>query len=382
MLRKFTEEEKVRLWKLWKSGQSVSDIARVLNRRPCSVHVPLTWLGGVCPRPRVRNAKSLAPAEREEISRGLSSGMSVRSIAEKLVRSPSTVSREVSRNGGRDAYRAASAEAKAKCRAKRPKLCKLVLIPALRRKVEAKLRLQWSPEQIAGWLRDSYPDDPTMQVSHETIYKTLFIQARGALKKELLKQLRTRRVMRRPRRPEGARKSSGAIIDLVSIRERPAEVEDRAIPGHWEGDLIVGANNSHVGTVVERSTRFVKLVRVDGKQADKVAKGIQREMLKLPAELRRSLTWDRGSELAHHKSIAVATDLKIYFADPSSPWQRGTNENTNGLLRQYFPKGMDLSALTQRELDLVALRLNQRPRKTLGFKTPAYALDAFVAATG
>jgi IS30 family transposase len=300
----------------------------------------------------------------------------MRSIAASLGRPPSTVSREIARNGGRRRYRAADAEAQAWRTARRPKQCKLARHPRLRHLVATKLRLDWSPEQIAGWLGRAFPGDVDMQVSHETIYKSLFVQARGVLERELLRHLRSRRVMRCARNASTAGQQRGRIVDAVSIRERPAEVEDRAVPGHWEGDLLSGANNSHIATLVERYSRFTKLVRVKGKDSASVVDGLSRQIRTLPADLRRTLTWDRGTELAQHHRFSVATDVKVYFCDPSSPWQRGTNENTNGLLRQYFPDGTDLSEYSQRDLNDIARRLNQRPRKTLGFLSPAEKLES------
>jgi IS30 family transposase len=320
--------------------------------------------------------------DREEISRGVSRDDSIRCIAAGIGKAASTISREINRNGGRARYRATVADLRAWRTARRPKACKLGTEPRLQRVVAEKLQLDWSPEQIAGWLREMFPDDGAMQVSHETIYRTLFVQARGVLKKELLRHLRSRRVMRRAKSATTKGQPRGQIIDAVSIRERPPEIEDRAVPGHWEGDLLTGYKNTHIATIVERQTRFAKLVKVAGKDTNSVVSALAREIRTLPAELRRTLTWDRGTEMAGHKSFSLATDVKVFFCDPSSPWQRGTNENTNGLLRQYFPAGTDLSKFTQRELNAVARRLNQRPRKTLGFKCPAEQLQALVALTG
>lgn len=366
--------ERADLWRRWKEGQSLSDIGRALGKAPGSVHGFLSARGGIAPVARQRSDRALSLREREEVSRQLCAGSSLRAIARSLARSPSTVSREVARNGGRTRYRAADADSRAWTSALRPKPCKLGQRPRLRRLVAEKLRLDWSPEQIAGWLARAFPDQPSMQISHETIYKTLFVQARGVLKRELLRHLRTRRLMRRAKTASNAGQRRGQIIDAVSIRERPAEVDDRAIPGHWEGDLLTGAGNSHIATLVERSSRFTKLVRVEGKDATNVATAISREIRKLPMDLRRTLTWDRGPEMAQHKRFSVATDVKVYFCDPRSPWQRGTNENTNRLLRQYFPDGTDLSTYTQRDLNEIALKLNNRPRKTLSFASPAERL--------
>jgi IS30 family transposase len=321
-------------------------------------------------------------AEREEISRGVFAGQSLRSIAASLGRAPSTVTREVHRNGGRRRYRASKADQCAWDRAHRAKTCKLVQNPALARLVASKLQLQWSPEQIAGWSKQAYPDDENYQVSHETIYKSLFIQARGALKKELLQHLRKTRAMRRSRHKSLKGDGLGQITGAVSIRERPAAVEERALPGHWEGDLIIGSNNSQIATLVERHTRYVMLVRVKSKDTKTVINALIKHAHKLPRELYKSLTWDRGKEMADHKRFSLDTDVKVYFCDPQRPWQRGSNENTNGLLRQYFPKGMDLSNVNQNRLNAVARRLNERPRKTLEYRTPAERFGQCVASTG
>jgi IS30 family transposase len=324
----------------------------------------------------------LTLAEREAISRGVVAGRSIRSIAARLGRAPSTVSRELRRNGGRRRYRANDAEQATCDRALRPKTCKLVAHPALARIVARKLRGLWSPEQVAGWLKHAYPDDEHYQVSHETIYKSLFIQARGALKKELLQHLRRTRVMRRSRYHTQKTSDHGRIKDTVSIRERPAAVEDRAVPGHWEGDLLIGSNNSQIATLVERHTRYVMLVKVGSQDSKTVINALIKHAHKLPRELYKSLTWDRGKEMAEHQRFSLDTDIKVYFCDPKSPWQRGSNENTNGLLRQYFPKGMDLSNVHQNKLNAVARQLNERPRKTLNFRTPAEKFSECVASTG
>jgi len=317
--------------------------------------------------------------EREVISRGLARGLSMRAIASRLGRSASTVSREINRNGGYACYRASLAEEVARRRALRPKACKLAGRPYLVREVTRKLQGQWSPEQIAGWLKRRYPDDERYHVSHETIYKSLFIQARGVLKKELLSCLRSQRKMRRSRHASRKGKGLGKIVDAVSIRERPASVEDRAVPGHWEGDLLAGSKNSHIATLVERHSRYVMLARVSDGRTDTVIRALIKQSRKLPSELYKSLTWDRGSEMADHKRFTLATDIKVYFCDPHNPWQRGSNENTNGLLRQYFPKGTDLSVHSQAKLNAVARRLNERPRKTLDYETPAERFNQCVA---
>lgn len=373
--------QKAELWQRWKSGQSLSEIGRALGKPPGSVHGVLSSNGGIPPAIRRRSKLVLSFAEREEISRGLAVGVSIRQIAAGIGRSPSTVSREIGRNRGQSKYRAVAADTDTWDRARRPKPCRLAKIPELQMAVASKLRLEWSPEQIAGWLKHEFPDDKSMRVSHETIYRSLFIQARGVLKKELIGHLRSRRMMRRSKNASTEGQPRGQIIDGVSIRQRPAEVEDRAIPGHWEGDLITGSKNSHIATLVERHSRFTMLVKVSGKDTVSVVTALSKQVRKLPAELRKSLTWDRGMELAHHKKFTIATNVQVYFCDPQSPWQRGTNENTNRLLRQYFPKGTDLSGYTQADLNRVALRLNQRPRKTLGFCTPAERFEASVAGT-
>ena len=367
----FTPKQRAELWERWRGGQCVADIARALERRNKSgVYRILAASGGITPRPRRRAARALRLEEREEISRGVAAGDSIRRIARRLGRAPSTVSREVRRHGGRAAYRASDADARALERARRPKCCHLASHRRLRWRVAQKLALQWSPRQISGWLRREFPADQDMQVSHETIYKSLFVQARGVLKKELMAHLRTRRQMRQAK--SGTLKNGlGSIVDAISIRERPAEAEDRAVPGHWEGDLLAGSNNTHIATLVERHTRFAILIKVDSKDTATVVSALTKHVRRLPSQLRRSLTWDRGKEMADHKHFTLATDVKVYFCDPRSPWQRGSNENTNGLLRQYFPKGKDLSIYPQAYLDKIAKRLNQRPRETLGFECPA-----------
>ena len=372
----FTPQQKAELWERWKSGQCVADIARALERRNKSgVYRLLALNGGIAPAPRRRALVTLRLSEREEISRGIAAGRPIRRIAQGLGRSPSTVSREIKRNGGCRTYRASEADTRAWERGLRPKSCRLARHGELRWRVAQKLALQWSPEQISGWLKWQFPADQGMRVSYETIYRSLFIQTRGVLKKELMAQLRTARQMRQAK--GGTTKSGlGQIVDTVSIRARPAEVEDRAVPGHWEGDLLSGANNTHIATLVERHTRFTMLLKVASKDTATVVGALGKHVRKLPQQLRRSLTWDRGKEMADHKSFTIATNVQVYFCDPRSPWQRGSNENTNGLLRQYFPRGTDLSRFSQAYLNRIALRLNQRPRKTLGFETPADRLRA------
>jgi IS30 family transposase len=371
-----SRQKRAELWERWKGGECASDIARALARTKGAIHHVLACNGGIAPVVRRRCAVALVLDEREEISRGIAAGQSIRRIAARLRRSPSTGSREVARHGGRSAYRASEADARAWERALRPKPCRLASHPELRWRVAEKLALDWSPEQIAGWLQRTFPADEGLRVSHETIYRSLFVQARGVLKKELIGHLRAGRRMRYPKGGTTPSRLSGQIIDAISIRERPAEIEDRAVPGHWEGDLLSGANNSHMATFVERHSRFAMLIKVPGKDTASVVAALSKQVCQLPLQLRRSLTWDRGKEMANHKNFTIATDVQVYFCDPRSPWQRGSNENTNGLLRQYFPKGTDLSGYSQSYLNKIALRLNQRPRKTLGFETPADKLRA------
>ena len=378
----YTEEQKALMWDRWQKGESLNAIARLFDRHHPSIQRILAETGGIRPAPRRRSRLSLTLAEREDISRGVVAGRSIRSIASGLCRAPSTVSRETRRNGGLRRYRASKADQAAWGRAHRPKTCKLMENRALARIVASKLQLEWSPEQIAGWLKRTYPDDESYQVSHETIYRSLFIQARGALKKELLQHLRRTRGMRRSRHHTQKTDDHGRITDTVSISERPASVEDRAVPGHWEGDLLFGSNNSQIATLVERHTRYLMLAEADGKDTETVINALIKHAHKLPRELYKSLTWDRGKEMAAHQRFSLATDIKVYFCDPQQPWQRGSNENTNGLLRQYFPKGMDLSEVTQAKLNAVSRRLNERPRKTLDYETPAERFRKCVASIG
>ena len=374
-------EQKRELWSRWKAGESLSEIGRALGKQPGSIHGVVASNGGYVPAVRRRSARVLTISEREEISRGLAEGASLRRIAGRLQRAPSSISREVARHGGRHRYRAARAEERAWDRARRPKPCKLAAVPPLRELVAGKLAEEWSPEQISGWLARTYPGEQDLQVSTETIYRSLFVQARGVLRKELTAHLRTRRTMRRSRQATRSGQGRGGIVDAVSIRERPAEASDRAVPGHWEGDLLAGSANTHIATLVERQSRYVMLVKVDGKDTTTVVDALAIQVQTLPVQLRASLTWDRGMELADHKRFTVATDVAVYFCDPRSPWQRGTNENTNGLLRQYFPRKTDLSVHSQADLDAVAARLNTRPRKTLQYQTPAARLATAVAST-
>jgi IS30 family transposase len=378
----YTEADKALMWNRWQKGESLGSIARLFDRHHSSVEGILAKTGGIRPPERKRSPRTLTLSERETISRGLAGQRSMRTIAVELGRSASTVSREIKRNGGCADYRASQADQAAWDRARRPKRCKLSENRALARIVANQLQLAWSPEQIAGWLKHTYADDESYQVSHETIYRTLFIQARGALKKELLQHLRRTRAMRRSRHHTQKGEDHGRIKDTVSIRERPAEAEDRAVPGHWEGDLLAGSKNSYIATLVERHTRYVMLARVKGKDTETVIDALIKQAHKLPRELYKSLTWDRGKEMSDHKRFSLDTNIKVYFCDPHSPWQRGSNENTNGLLRQYFPKGMDLSNIHQNRLNAVARRLNERPRKTLDFETPAERFNQCVASIG
>ena len=380
--RGYSAAEKTEMWDRWQRGESLTAIGRAFGKASSSVYFQIAPYGGIRPAPRRRSRLALTPWEREEISRGIAAHESVRSIAKLLGRSPSTVSREISRNGGYDRYSAPTAEDAAWARTRRPKRCKLASSPRLRRAVARKLRLQWSPEQIAGWLKSTFPGDQTQHVSHETIYRSLFVQARGVLKKELFQHLRSKRSIRRSRRMDLPADRRGKIANMVSIRDRPAAAEDRAVPGHWEGDLLSGSKNSYIATLVERHTRYVMLAKVDSKETQAVVCALIKQAKKLPNELYKSLTWDQGKELADHRQFTMATDIDVYFCDPQSPWQRGSNENTNGLLRQYFPKGTDLSVYSQSDLNKVARRLNERPRKTLDFQTPAARFNACVASTG
>ena len=380
--RGFSAAEKTEMWDRWQRGESLKAIGRAFGKPSSSIYFQVSPHGGVRPAPRHRSRLALTLSEREEISRGIVAQRSIRSMAGFLGRSPSTVSREVRRNGGRDRYRASQADDQARVRGRRPKQCKLALSPRLRQVVTRKLKLNWSPEQIAGWLKRAHPGDEACQVSHETIYRSLYVQARGVLKKELLRHLRSKRTMRRSRHATGKGDDRGQIKDMISISERPASVEDRAVPGHWEGDLLSGPGNSYIVTLVERHSRYVMLAKVANKETRTVVSALIKQARKLPTELYKSLTWDRGKELTDHRRFSLATDIDVYFCDPRSPWQRGSNENTNGLLRQYFPKGTDLSVHSQAHLNKVARQLNERPRKTLGFETPAERFNACVASTG
>jgi IS30 family transposase len=362
------------MWSRRKAGETVKAISQALGRRPDTVYGWLKAQGGVAPQSRTRSKRHLTLAEREEISRGVAAGLSQRSIAASLKRSASTVSRELSRNGCSASYRATLADESASERAKRPKPCDLSRKPKLTAKVAAKLELDWSPRQISAWLKLKFPDDSRMNVSAETIYKSLYIQARGVLKKELVSHLRKRKPIRGPGTAAVDAPRWNAIPDLVHISQRPAEAEDRAVPGHWEGDLIAGAANTYIATLVERASRYVILVKVAGKDTHSVISALTEQVQRLPDKWMKTLTWDQGREMAGHRAFTCATDVKVYFCDPSSPWQRGSNENTNGLLRQYFPKGTHIGVHTQDHLDYVAALLNGRPRMTLGWKCPGEVL--------
>jgi len=379
---KYTAAQKADIWNRWQCGESLNSIGRLFDMPSSSIFNMLAPTGGIQPPLCQRSRLALTLAEREEISRGIARDLSLRTIAAQLGRAPSTISRELRRNGGYDRYRATQADLAAWSRARRPKVCKLVCNRDLGQTVAAKLKMFWSPVQIAGWLKREYPGNEHNHVSHETIYRSLFIQARGALKKELQQHLRSQRAIRRSRHASSKREGLGQIKDMVSIRERPACVEDRAVPGHWEGDLIAGSRNSYIATLVERHTRYVMMAKVKNKDTDSVVSALIKQAKKLPSELYKSLTWDRGKELADHKRFTLATDIQVYFCDPSSPWQRGSNENTNRLLRQYFPKGTDLALHSQAKLNAVARQLNERPRKTLDFETPAERFNACVASIG
>lgn len=377
----YTAAQRSLMWDHYQRGETLHTIARLFDRYHSSVQRIISEAGGIRPPTRKRSTQSLSLCEREEISRSLAVGLSIRAIAKSLDRAPSTISREINRNDGPKNYRANTADQTAWERSKRPKRCKLLLNKSLSLMVAKKLKESWSPQQIAGWLKRTYPDNEDFHVSHETIYKTLYVQTRGALKKELIACLRTNRVIRRSRHSTLKGKGLGKIVDAIPISERPASVEDRAIPGHWEGDLIEGSNKTFIATLVERHSRYVMLVKVVDKKTSTVVAALIKQSKKLPSELYKSLTWDRGSELTNHKAFTVATDIDVYFCDPQSPWQRGSNENTNRLLRQYFPKGTDLSIHSQVQLNKVARQLNERPRKTLQYETPADKFNACVAAT-
>lgn len=378
----YSASQKALMWERWRQGWTLHQIGQLFDRPHTSIQNILSKTGGIRPPEPSRSATALTLVERGEISRALVMGESMRSVAVRLGRSPSTISREIRRNGGPERYRASRADEAAWERAPRPKRCKLARNRALAGVVSQMLRMRWSPEQIAGWLKHTYPNNSSLHVSRETIYRSLFIQARGALKRELLEHLRRTRGMRRSRSYTQKTAIHGQIVDAVSISERPAGVEDRAVPGHWEGDLVFGSCSSQIATLVERQTRYVMLVKLEGKDSQTVVNALIKHARKLPQELYKSLTWDRGTEMHGHKQFTLATDIQVYFRDPQSPWQRGSNENTNGLLRQYLPKGIDISGYSQSQLNAIARELNGRPRKTLGFRTPAEMFSECVASTG
>ncbi|HYM23551.1 MAG TPA: IS30 family transposase [Vicinamibacterales bacterium] len=364
--QRLSVDELHEIWRCWRDGVTFDAIEAQLGIPRDSAYSVIVRSGGVAPRERRRSARTLSLAEREEISRSLARGETVRAVARRLTRAPSTISREIRRHGGRGQYRATRADARAWRSARRPKARRLATKAGLRRVVFARVRADWSPEQIAAWLRMTYPADPAMHVSHETIYRALYVQARGALKQELIRHLRRRRPLRQSRAGSRARHTwhgQGQILGAVSIAARPPAVEDRAVPGHWEGDLLAGTQHSHIVTLVERRSRYVMLARLAGRDSDQVVDALIRRVRRLPQGLMQSLTWDRGTEMAQHRQFSIATDVEMSFCDPRSPWQRGSNENTNGLLRQYFPKGTDLRRVSQRQLDLVAKKLNTRPRE-------------------
>jgi IS30 family transposase len=373
--RPLTAQDRDEIWDLVMAGGTHGRVGLQVGRNTSVVRDVIASTGGVRPPTRRRAPDRLTVAEREDIACGVAAQLSVRAIARRLGRPASTVSRELARNGGRRTYRPSVADQAAWQRASRPKACKLALSPELREHVVTGLELQWSPEQIAGWLRVEFPDDPELRVSHETIYLSLFVQAKGLLSKELTKELRSGRGVRRAGRISVRGQGRGQIVDALHISERPAEADDRAVPGHWEGDMVSGSANSHIGTLVERSSRFVQLVKLENKTTDCVIAALTAKVQELPDQLKQSLTWDRGLEMAKHKQFTVDTGVQVYFCDPKSPWQRGTNENTNGLLRQYLPHGMNLKEVTQDRLDEIAHRLNTRPRKTLEFMTPSRKLS-------
>ncbi|MBN9232127.1 MAG: IS30 family transposase [Legionella sp.] len=373
--RSFTEYQQSTIWSLWSQGKSLSEIGRQLNKHAGSIFCFLQKYGGIKPARSIRSKRALTLLEREEISRGLSANLSIRNIAKTLNRSPSTISREIGRNGGILKYRAILADKQTWIRAKRPKKSKLQINIPLNDIIADKLSNKWSPEQISGYLKRTYPNDNAMNISHESIYKTLYVQSRGHLKKELLKHLRTQRVMRQSKKFNTKGNARGGIIDAVSIHDRPKEIDSRTVPGHWEGDLICGSNKSYVATLVERTSRFTLLVKLTGNDTASVIHAITNKIMELPNQLKKSLTWDRGMELAKHKKFTIDTEVKVYFCDPQSPWQRGTNENTNRLLRQYMPKKTDLGIHSQFDLDRIARELNERPRKTLNFLSPADKLN-------
>lgn len=375
MARALTEQDRDEIWDLVMAGGTHGRVGKKVGRPASVVRSVIVATGGVRPVARRRSTRQLTIFEREDIAAGVAGGLSVRAIAAGLGRAPSTISRELTRNGGRDSYRPSVADRAAWSRAARPKTCKLAAHPVLREHVVEGLQLQWSPEQITGWLKVEFPDDPELRVSHETIYLSLFVQSKGLLNKELCKELRSGRGVRRAGRISVRGQGRGQIVDALNISERPAEADDRAVPGHWEGDMVSGSGNTHVATLVERTSRFVQIIKLENKTTDCVIAALTARIQDLPEQLKQSLTWDRGMEMAQHKRFTVDTGVQVYFCDPQSPWQRGTNENTNGLIRQYLPHGMNLGEVTQDRLDEIAHRLNGRPRKTLDFMTPSRKLS-------
>lgn len=373
----FTAAQSAELWERWKKGAGVKAIARALGKSHSCILAHMYPTGGIRPRSRQRSRLSLTLAEREEISRGVVAGRSVRAMAKAMDRAPSTIGRELARNGGSGRYRAAAADKRAWKKALRPKLCKLAKNARLQQAVAVKLERNWSPEQIAGWLKHMHPESEALRVSHETIYRSLYVQARGVLKKQLVQHLRSHRSIRHSRHAT----QKGRMANTISIRERPASVEDRAVPGHWEGDLLCGSKSSQIITLVERQSRYLMLAKIANRTTETVVSALIKQARKLPDELYKSLTWDNGGELADHQRFTIETDIAVYFCDPHSPWQRGSNENTNRLLRQYFPKGTDLAPHSQAQLNRIARELNERPRKTLDFHTPAERFSQCVAST-
>jgi IS30 family transposase len=374
-----SEAVKDGIWELRAQGLSDREIGRRLGLGLGIVSNHLRWVGGIRPKARRRPERCLSLEEREEISRGIARGASARAIARSLGRSHTTITREINRCGGRRRYRAHAADREAWRRSRRPRVTKLELCPELRRLVGERLSEDHSPEQIAGWLRLSYPDNEAMHVSHETIYRALYVQARGTLKRELTRHLRRGRTRRYARSQTSKRQGQGKLTGMVMISERPPEVDSRAVPGHWEGDLLMGGKTSAIATLVERQTRYLQLVALPkGTGAIEVCEALKQSITTLPAQLRRSLTWDQGKEMSEHRRFSVESGVEVYFCDPQSPWQRGSNENTNGLLRQYFPRGESLAGINQDDLDEVANKLNGRPRKTLGFHTPAEKLAELI----
>lgn len=378
--RTFTPDEKELIFNLWKQGTGFSDIGKILDAAPGTVFTALRESGGIKPEPRTRNPKHLTAAEREEIRVALSANMSIRAIAKMLDRSPSTISREIARNRGRRYYKAIDADNRAKRMSKRPKPGKLELNEELRQLVMAKLELKWSPEQISGWLNVEYARCNKMQISHETIYKSIYVRAKGVIHHAYSQYLRRNRPMRHSRhhRRSGDR-SFTKIVSGLSIHERSKNIENRKSLGHWEGDLVSGSKNTHIATLVDRKSRFTIILKLAGKDAESVYAALLSTFKKMPVEYRKSLTWDRGMELAKHAELTKEVGIPVYFCDPQSPWQRGTNENTNSLIRQYFPKKTDLSVHSQEKLNIVACQLNERPRKTLKFKSPSHMIDLGVA---